>query len=347
MHRIWVFIARVFSVLAAMALVGFAAPGLAAATGPQAPYGQAKIINTDRIVGFPQRTMLSRPASQNGPAATVTPTSETVASGATASFTRVGVGLLGVFGRTPRTAAARGSTSPTGHQADGSTVTGATTTALTITNVQADENKNEYEASFLGFGSLTTTNPATLTVTSSGPTKPTVTTSPSNASASVGGQASFSSAASGNPAPTVLWQVLPNGSSVWANLSNGPQTDDNSTVSGATTTTLVINNAQADENNNQYRAAFNNSQGTTNSNGATLMVTSPPPLTKPTVTTSPSHASTSVGGQASFNSAASGNPAPTVQWQVLSERRHGVGQPLQREPDRQLDRERGPPPPRS
>jgi hypothetical protein len=38
-----------------MALVGLAAPGLAAA-GPQTPYGQAKIVNTDRIVGFPQQT---------------------------------------------------------------------------------------------------------------------------------------------------------------------------------------------------------------------------------------------------------------------------------------------------
>jgi len=54
-HKTRAFIAGLISVLSTMALIGFAAPGLAAA-GPGAAYGQAKIVNTDRIVGFAQQT---------------------------------------------------------------------------------------------------------------------------------------------------------------------------------------------------------------------------------------------------------------------------------------------------
>jgi hypothetical protein len=69
-HRIRGFIAGVISVLAAMALVGLAAPALAAA-GPQTAYGQANIISTDRIVGFPQHTITAN-ATTNPATLTVT-----------------------------------------------------------------------------------------------------------------------------------------------------------------------------------------------------------------------------------------------------------------------------------
>ena len=77
---------------------------------------------------------------------------------------------------------------------------------------------------------------------------PAVTTQPASQTKCAGLNVSFSSAASGSPAPTVQWQESANGTS-WTNIT------------GAATGTLTFATTTAD-NNKQYRAVWTNIAGT-------------------------------------------------------------------------------------
>ena len=127
---------------------------------------------------------------------------------------------------------------------------------------------------------------------------PAITQSPSNQTVSSGATASFTAAATGNPTPTVQWQVSTNGGTSWSDISN------------ATNTTYSFTAASGD-NGNQYRAVFTNTAGSATSSAATLTVNY-----APSVTQNPSNSTVDSGTTASFTAAAIGNPTPTVQWQV-------------------------------
>ncbi len=132
---------------------------------------------------------------------------------------------------------------------------------------------------------------------------PTISTQPTNVTTAAGQPVTFTAAASGNPTPTVQWQVSTNGGSTWAN---------DTTDAGNTTGTLSFTaSTTAADNNNQYRAVFTNSQGSVTSNAATLSDA----LAAPTVTTQPAPVSTAAGNTATFTAAATGSPVPTIQWQ--------------------------------
>jgi PKD repeat protein len=88
-----------------------------------------------------------------------------------------------------------------------------------------------------------------------------ITTQPSSQSKCAGANVSFTSAATGSPAPTVQWQVNTNGT--WTNIS------------GATNSTLSFTTAIGD-NNKQYRAVWTNSSGSVNSSAAVLTVNANP-----------------------------------------------------------------------
>jgi hypothetical protein len=75
-----------------------------------------------------------------------------------------------------------------------------------------------------------------------------------------GFSASFTAAASGNPAPTVQWQISTDGGSTFSNIS------------GATSTTLSLTGVPFSANGNQYRAVFTNIVNTANTTPATLTV---------------------------------------------------------------------------
>ncbi|MCL4544039.1 MAG: hypothetical protein M1118_05495, partial [Chloroflexi bacterium] len=64
----------------------------------------------------------------------------------------------------------------------------------------------------------------------------------------------------------------------------------------------------------QFDAVFTNSAGTATSNAATLTVNVPP-----VITTQPTSLRVEVGSAISFTAAASGQPAPAVQWQVSTD----------------------------
>jgi hypothetical protein len=218
------------------------------------------------------------------PTVTTQPVNQAVTAGQTASFS----------------AAANGNPIPTVQwqvSADNGTtwsdIAGAISPTYSFT-AQAGDNGKRYHAVFTNTLGSVTSNAAVLTVNNA----PTITTQPVSQTVSAGQTASFTAAASGNPTPTVQWQVSTNNGSTWSNIS------------GATSTTYSFT-AQVGDNGKQYRAAFTNVAGSATTNVAVLTVT-----TAPVVTTQPVNQTVTAGQTASFSSAASGSPAPTVQWQV-------------------------------
>jgi hypothetical protein len=127
---------------------------------------------------------------------------------------------------------------------------------LTITGATNGLNGNLYEAVFTNSLGSAPSAPSTLIVN----TAPAVTTQPSSQTVNIGNLVTFTAAASGNPAPSVQWQLSTNGGGAW------------STINGATSTTLTFNSVAASQAGNQYRAVFTNSGGSVNTNAATLTV---------------------------------------------------------------------------
>ncbi len=216
---------------------------------------------------------------------TTQPASQTVDTGDTATFTAASSNPGGAD-TVQWKVSSNGGTSFTA-------VSGATSTTFSFTASSA-ENANQYEAVFSNTAGTLTSSPATLTVDSA----PTVTTSPASQTVNSGGTAIFTAAASGNPAPAVQWQVMTSGGTSF------------SPISGATSTTYSFT-ATSGENGDQYEAVFSNSLGTIASSPATLTVD-----VAPAVTTSPASQTLNSGATVTFTAAASGNPAPTVQWKV-------------------------------
>ena len=176
-------------------------------------------------------------------------------------------------------------------------LSGETSTTLILGNVTAAENGYKYQAVFSNsaYGGTITSSPATLSVDS-------VTGNPNNLTVNAGQTATFS-AASSNPLGTdsVQWQVNTNNGSGFTNLS------------GDHGTTLSLTNVTAAENGYEYQAVFSNSGygGTLTSSPAVLTVDF-----AAGIVTDPKTAIVDAGANTSFSATASGNPAPTVQWQV-------------------------------
>ncbi len=172
-------------------------------------------------------------------------------------------------------------------------IAGAITTTYSFTATSA-QNGDEYEAVFTNSAGSFTSNPATLTVDFA----PVVTTNPSSSVlVDLGGNATFTAAASGSPTPTVQWEVSTDGGTTFTDIS------------GATSTTYSFTPTVADS-GDEYRAVFTNSLGSATTSAATLTVDS--------VTTQPGSETINTGQSASF-SAASSNPGDTVQWEVSTD----------------------------
>jgi hypothetical protein len=170
---------------------------------------------------------------------------------------------------------------------------GATSPVLTFV-ATAGLNGNQYKAVFTNSVSSATTTAATLNVN----VAPVVTVNPTNASASVGNLATFTATATGQPAPTVQWMMSANGGTTFA------------AVVGATSTTLSFMTSTG-MSGNVYEAVFTNVAGGATTTAATLMLNS-----APTVTVNPAPLTVVDGSAATFTAAATGTPAPTVQWFV-------------------------------
>src|SRR5205823_11196577 len=113
-----------------------------------------------------------------------------------------------------------------------------------------------------------------------------------------GGLATFTAAADGTPAPTVQWQVSTDGGSSFVDAP------------GATDASYSFLACACDE-GKLFRAVFANDVGSATTDPATLTV-----LLPPVVTLAPASQDVAEGDAATFTAAASGNPAPSVQWDV-------------------------------
>jgi hypothetical protein len=116
-----------------------------------------------------------------------------------------------------------------------------------------------FNAAVDGTGTLTVLPAPVPPVPPVTPPAPTLflTVSPLSQTVKVHGRVIFTAAATGDPAPTVQWQISSDGGATFINIP------------GATATTLTFR-ASARQNGNQYRAVFSNAAGTVASTAATL-----------------------------------------------------------------------------
>ncbi len=227
----------------------------------------------------------ARPAAESVPTVSQQPANTTVNAGASAKFISTASGSPA-----PTVQWERSTNGGAGYLP----IEGATSTTLTIASTTAAENGFKYRAVFTNSAGTATSNAATLTVLS----KPEVTQQPADAFVQEGHEAVFTSKASGNPAPTVQWQQSTDGGTTYKN------------VSGQTTTTLKLTNINKTMDGFKYRAVFTNSSGTATSEAATLHI-----VNAPFIQGQPLEHTVLEGEQVEFSSSASGNPAPTVQWE--------------------------------
>lgn len=172
------------------------------------------------------------------------------------------------------------------------------------------ENGDYVEAVFSnGVGSPATSNSAILTVIAAA-AAPVVVTQPYSLNLTSGNTASFTATASGSPTPAVVWEVSTNNGGSW-NAAPGPSADRTTYSFTATTA----------ESGYEYEAVFVNSVGSAVSVAAGLSVA---PLA-PQVTTQPVNQVVASGSAATFTAAASGDPVPSVQWQVNMNNGQGWG----------------------
>jgi hypothetical protein len=185
-------------------------------------------------------------------------------------------------------------------------VSGGTSNILTVPTTTLGQNGDEYDAVFSnGTAPDATTDPALLTVNAD--VAPIVALQPNDQISAPGDFVSFTSTAVGDPDPGVVWQDSRDGGSTWANIvGNGTSTSD--TLSGQVYGTF--------ENGWEVRAVFTNGGGSATSNSATLTVIAP---SAPTVTLQPTDQASHAGDIVSFTATASGDPDPTVVWQVSTD----------------------------
>jgi alpha-tubulin suppressor-like RCC1 family protein len=177
-------------------------------------------------------------------------------------------------------------------------IEGATSDRLVVASATVAETGDEFRASFSSSAGEATSRAAVLTVERA----PVATLQPNDVTVEEGQGASFEAAAAGTPAPTVQWELSTNGGGLWR------------TVAGATSDRLTISDARTTENADQYRATFKNAAGSTTTTAATLTV-----QRAPAVTLQPVSRTVEVGQTATFEAAASGLPAPSVQWEISTD----------------------------
>ena len=126
---------------------------------------------------------------------------------------------------------------------------------------------------------------------------PVVTTQPASVTVDLGKKATFTAAASGQPAPSVQWQSQAPGKTAWTDV---PKADG---------TTLKVT-ATAAVDGTAYRAVFTNTSGTATSSPATLTVR----RGAPTITTQPASVTVRGGSLVLLSVDWTAYPAAKVQW---------------------------------
>jgi len=177
-------------------------------------------------------------------------------------------------------------------------ISGATSATYTIASTATSDDGSRFRALITNSVGTFTTSSSKLSVTTAA--GPSISTQPVSATVVSGATATFTAAASGNPTPTVQWQVSTDSGTSWNNIS------------GATSGTYTITTANADD-GKQFRAFFSNTFGNATSSVANLTVN------YLSIATQPSSSTVNAGSIATFTAAATSNPAATVQWQVSTD----------------------------
>jgi hypothetical protein len=240
-------------------------------------------------------TILTSHPGLLAPVITTTPQSQTIPAGNAATFSAAAT--------SNPTATVRWQVSTNGG-ATFTNIAGATSTTYSFSTTPS-QNGNLYRAIFTNSQGSATTAAATLTV-SAALAAPVVTLNPTSQNVLPGGTVTFSAAATGNPSPTVSWQVSTDGGVTFNDL--GIPTSGSTSLSFTT---------DASQNGYKYRAVFTNSQGTATTAAATLTV--PQALQAPVITVGPSDQTVKAGDTVTFSIAVTGNPAPSVDWQVSTD----------------------------
>ena len=230
------------------------------------------------------------------PEITLQPTNQTVAAGSKVTFAVTATGTAPLIYQWQ----VNGTNLVNGSIKNGPTISGATTSILTINNVQTN-NSGNYTVIVTNIdviaGPITATSSnAFLTVVSS----PMITVQPTNQTLVVGSKVTFAVTAIGTVPLKYHWQV------------NGTNLVNDGSISGATTANLTIKNAQTN-NSGDYTVVVTNIAGSVTSSNAVLTVASSPVITmQPT----PTNQAVAVGSKATFTVAAVGIKPLRYQWQV-------------------------------
>ena len=145
--------------------------------------------------------------------------------------------------------------------------------------------------------SSVTSNPATLTVNTGTATAPVFTLQPVSATVTAPATATFTVAASGNPAPTYQW------------MRKNPGGGSFAAISGATSASYTTVATSPADSGTQFECVATNTSGSATSNAATLTVQS-----IPVILSQPSSVTVTAPATATFFVFATGNPAPSYQW---------------------------------
>jgi len=261
------------------------------------------------------------------PAILLNPGSTVVAVGQTATFSS---GATGVPTPTLQWQVQAGGAGGWSNLSEGAPYSGTTTGTLTVTGVTAGMAGDRFQLVATNSAGTATSGAAGLNSAGSGGTPPsgsgvaayapTILLNPGSTTVVVGGAATFSSAATGTPTPTVQWQIQAGGTGSWLNLS------DVAPYSGTTTGLLTVSGVTAGMTGDRFQLVATNSAGTATSAAASLNGAgsggSPTPGSgvaayAPTILLNPGSTVVPVGQSATFSSGATGVPTPTLQWQVL------------------------------
>jgi hypothetical protein len=183
---------------------------------------------------------------------------------------------------------------------DTGNISGSTTNSLTVANASFLSNGNQYRVVATNLGGSAISTSATLAVQ----TLPAFITQPGNQTIPTGEPAIFAVTTSGNPSPSMLWQVSSDGGLTWSNLTDGDG------VSGSSTPTLTLNSPTVAMSQKEFRTIATNVVGSATSHPGLLVV-----LQTPAIIAHSSNMTVLAGGNATFTVDAAGSPPFTYQWQ--------------------------------
>jgi hypothetical protein len=179
--------------------------------------------------------------------------------------------------------------------------TGATTTTYTTPPTTTAMSPRVYRAVATNSAGSIFSNPGWLVVDVA-PVAPSITLQPTDTSVYEPARASFSIVVSGVPTPTIQWQRSDDAGSSWSNIVGA------NSATYMTPATIVGPDDDA-----RFRAVVQNVAGTATSDQAVLTVLT---MVAPVITTHPVLQEVVGSGEVTFTAAASGSPAPALQWQV-------------------------------